>query len=93
MKSLTSALPWDYAFSAGGVPSVEIGVSMKRRTTAASGFFASVIHSNTLLYGRFVWGALGLADSFSRYANLHESAHPIGVGRAENLTRLKRSLT
>jgi len=46
-SSLTSALPWDYAFSAGGVPWVEVGVSMKGRTTAASGFFASVIHSNT----------------------------------------------
>jgi hypothetical protein len=29
----------------------------------------------------------------ARYANLHESARPIGVGRAENINRLARSIT
>lgn len=29
----------------------------------------------------------------TRYANLHESAHPIGVGGAENINRLVRSHT
>jgi hypothetical protein len=28
----------------------------------------------------------------ARYANLHESAHPIGVGEAENTNRLARSI-
>ena len=89
---LTSACGWDYAFLTTGIPVVEIGVSVKRRITALCGFFMSVKY-RTVLFGRVVWGTFGFAGTFSRYANLHDSAHPYHNGEAENLNRLKRSFT
>src|SRR5687768_17454652 len=88
---LTSASGRDYASLTAGIPVVEIGVSVQRRTTASARFFY-VRRMACPFYGRVVWGASGLAGSFVRYANLHDSAHPIGVGEAENITRLQRSM-
>ncbi len=52
-----------------------------------SGFFTSVLHDRH----PFMGGSCGEPKGSpvqSRYANPHESARPIGVGRAENLNRL-----
>lgn len=91
-RRLTSVPGRDYAFSAAGVPAVAFDSAVKRRTTAAKPFFF-VRHIMATLYGRVVWGAFGLAGSFSRSVNPHDSAHPILIGRAENFNRLKRSFT
>jgi len=89
-QPLTVAFPGAYPCFVTGVPVAGIGVPEKRRTTASERFFC-VRHTSHPFYGWLVWGAERLAGSFSRYANLHESAHPIGVGEAETLNRLKRS--
>ena len=89
---LTSAFHRDYSFSAGVVPSVGFCSPVKRRTTAAKRFFY-VRHIMATLYGRAVWEGANPAGSFSRSVNPHSSAHPILIGEAENINRLKRSLT
>ena len=88
---LTSALPRDYAFSAGVIHRSGLASRMLGGQPPLSGFFTSVIHGSPFLGGSC--GREKSLPALARYANLHESAHPIGVGRAENLTRLKRSLT
>lgn len=89
---LTSAFSRDYSLSAGGVPSVGFDSPVKRRTTAAKRFFY-VRHIMATFYERAVWEGANSAGSFSRSVNPHSSAHPYDSGEAENLNRLKRSLT
>jgi hypothetical protein len=91
INSLTFALQRDYAFHAPQKQGSRLASRKIGGQPPLSGFFTSVIHSSP-----FMGGSCGREKSLpvlSRYANLHESAHPIGVGRAENINRLDRSLT
>lgn len=88
---LTPAFHRDYAFSAGGVPSVGFSSPVLRRTPPMSGFLSSVIPVHTS-YGRRKWEALGLAGSLVRSANPFAAAHPHLAVRTR-LIRLLRSNT
>lgn len=87
--SLTFAPSRRYSYFAGDIHRSELAFRKTGGQPPQSGFFTSVIH-DTLFMG----GSCGESkDSpvLSRYANLHESAHPIGVGEAEKLNRIDRS--
>ncbi len=90
MIPLTSPFFPDYASLTSANSEAGIGVLVLRRTTASARLFFCPLNMAPV-YGWLVWGAERLAGSLVRYANLHESAHPIGVGRAENLNRLLRN--
>lgn len=64
---------------AAGAPAAGLGGPNNRRTQPpTSGFFVSAAWQ--VLYGRAVWGALGLAGSYCRSANLHGSSSLLGGG-------------
>lgn len=83
---LTSAFFRDYPFHTSANSEAGIGVLERLADEPPlSGFFTSVAWPHP-----FMGGSCGEPKGSpvqSRYANPHESAHPIGVGRAENLNR------
>ena len=88
---LTSAPRRDYSVSAGANHQTGLASCEQGGQPPLSGFFTSVIQDT-----QFMGGSCGEPKGspvLARYANPHESAHPIGVGRAENINRLARSNT
>ena len=90
---LTSVFHRDYSLHAAGVPVVWIGVQETRRMAAFVRLFYCIRSMASLLYGRVVLGGFGCVGTLFRYANQYDTAHPILIGEAENINRLKRSLT
>jgi hypothetical protein len=89
---LTFSLPPYYSVIAGVNHQSGLASRVQGGQPPMSGFFYLSVKQDTQIMG----GSCGREKSLpvlARYANLHESARPIGVGRAENINRLARSLT
>jgi hypothetical protein len=88
---LTFSLPTYYSVIAGADHQSRLASRKLGGQPPLSGFFTSVIHGSPFLGGSC--GESKDSPDLARYANPHDSAHPIGIGAAENLNRLARSLT
>lgn len=88
---LTFASGEDYSVRAGANHQTGLASRVQGGQPPLSGFFMSVIQDTQFMGGSC--GELKSSPVLARYANPHESAHPIGVGGAENTNRLARSNT
>lgn len=92
MICLTSPFSRDYAFHTSANSEAGIGVSEAKADNRRRAVFLRPQYDRHPLWVARV-GSRKTRRSFARYANPHESAHPIGVGEADNLNRLQRSHT
>ena len=87
--SLTSSFFPDYAFTVPAKQGSGLASRVSGGQPPMSGFFTSVVHDRHPFMGGSCGEPKG-SPVLTRYANLHESAHPIGVGRAETLNRFSQ---